>query len=607
MKRKIILLSSILFASMVQAQVGRWLIPPRYDDIRLDNQLVITDSAGFNTIWSKDGIRLNEITKGDSLMNFVEGKSFVVRRDGVIDRLVKGNGTSHPLSSQSLHMVSTHFSNGLLRVHDGDYERFVDENGELLDGHYRDANDFANGYASCWSYQNIKKKSGPYPLLIDTKGNEVRFIIEQKKIVNVEKIMFISQVNDEDVGVIVVDKKVYTFSGKSNSNGNVKQLYLDPVFAKNDAEHKYQAKLEDDDFEKCCIIDDDNTMHVRAKFKKNEYITFCFDSQNFLFKKVSGTEEVLYNRTQEKKTQQSRLLKVVEEDDLYGISMKNGKEVIPPCFEEVKEIFDNMAFIKHNGKYGMMEVMENEEFRLEIGGNDDLKFLHKKCTPKIRLYFPKQIPIEDINLVMASDDVKITGGISGRDKNYVEYPCEILIPDTLFNLEPKTDFEVTYQAWVEYGDLVSSIVETKKNVQYFNYFDVRISDEKNDKEKHSFKLNIEVHNEPNTYDIQVKLIADSIVYENHQTLLHDYTVFLKHEGENTITAQVTEEGCPTIGVDFVMKYTKPVKDKPSGNVSTSSGNPYVVKIQKQYPIIPTKSQPRPKPRPKPTPIIIPTN
>ena len=401
-----------IFALGAKAQVGRWLVKPNYDKISLvaDHHLVITDSAGIKKLWNLKG-KLLKATH-ENVLPFVEGKAVV---GGLNGKDLKGfylddpNATFIPLANLKVanenDMEANHFSNGQLRVSDGEYYRFVSQNGIISDGKYWKACDFANGYASCSSFRNLKKNSDSYHLLLDTDGNEVIFFDGNKEI-KVDDIKFISQVNDEDVGVIVVDRKVYTFNGKPVDNTEPKKLSLKPVFvSKDETNLKNQAKLEDD-FDKCIITNEnDGTRYFQAKCGKTGFVTITLDTSNFPIRIQSERETTDFKRNDVEVKEPTCILKAIEGDnDMVGISLKDGIEVLPPQFEKISMLFDNKAFVQKNGKWGMIEVMPDKNFELKINEGEVINFKHGSQETSIELILPSEIPSENARLEIINQE-----------------------------------------------------------------------------------------------------------------------------------------------------------------------------------------------------------
>ena len=69
--------------------------------------------------------------------------------------------------SDSLIQPYPFFSNNRLLVTDGVFYRYVNETGVIDDSRYTKAYPFSNGYASCYTYENLEKRKSPYYLLLN--------------------------------------------------------------------------------------------------------------------------------------------------------------------------------------------------------------------------------------------------------------------------------------------------------------------------------------------------------------------------------------------------------------------------------------------------------
>ena len=599
MKRLFLLITAISLTYTIYAQVGRWFIRPNYESIRLaDNgNYVITDSAGIKTLWNLDGKRLHATQ--NTIMPWVEGKAVVVNNEGKVIGFYGKDAVFTPILKCT--MDATHFSNGYLRVFDEGFYRFVDENGKFCPGKYKEARDFANGYASCSSYLNLAKKKDEYYLLLDTDGNEVRFE-DKGKAVKVEDIMFISQVNDEDVGIVVIENKVFFFDGKTKR--------LTPVYAfKEETNAKNQAKLEND-LEKCMTYDNlAKTYSIQAKSGKAGKIIFTFDSLDMPLSIQSDVEKVIYKKKESKEEEITSTLVVTADEGLYGLSLENGAEVLPPQFEKVMEVFDNLAFVKYEGKCGMIGVMNDERFMLVVNEGKDIGFRHKKKETTIRLLLPKDIPSKITSLEMLEEDKCELDEYKSRRGdtsygNYVEYNCNLLFPDTLGKvMYENTKVELAYPAWVLYDGLYSPIVEAKVNAWYQIYLDARIDDKKVAKGTANFTLYIEAGNE-RLEDISINVNLNTsndtslvVTQQKRTETKYEYTIEGLKEGVQKFIVEVTEDGCPTLEYPSEINYKKTEKA-----VDISIDKPKIKPIIR--PIPPTRPRPttrKPSRRTRPTP------
>lgn len=142
----------------IKAQIAKWLIPPLYERIQLVNGIdaVMTDSAGVKTIWTMDGQRL--ISCKGELFPFKEGIALsVTQGTSRILMAYKQHGENIRIEGCNVAHNYPYYSNGKLLVQNGPYFRFVDTEGNIMEGKYTNAYPYFNGYATCDTYLNMEK------------------------------------------------------------------------------------------------------------------------------------------------------------------------------------------------------------------------------------------------------------------------------------------------------------------------------------------------------------------------------------------------------------------------------------------------------------------
>ena len=571
MNRKFVLMMAFAALSCpTKGQVAKWRIPPLYDKIHMANgeNLIITDSVNQKTIWSPSGKRLATTT--DQVFPFVEGYAVTTKRgSGMITGFYDRKGKFKRLSGCSVSYSLPYFSDNHLLVREGDYYRFVNSQGELLSGQYAEAFPFANGYASCKTFANLRKEKDPYNLLITKEGERVTFLYDGKQFDN-DDIEFISSVNDENIGIVVAKHKLYFFNGQDKT--------LAPVFArKNESIIKNQAKLEDE-LASCKSYESDSVLVLRAKCGKHDRIQIRFNSLLVPISISSSTDD---DYTYSKRTIPPRKyespLRFNEEGNKYGISW-GSIDILPPQLDELITCFDDKAFVRLNGKCGMLQVLKDEEFKISINKGNPIGFKHQKYETTIRLDLPKEIsayktrievdPESGCDIDMPSGEKKDT-----ESGNIIQYDCVLDIPkslpDEMYDDERN---EITYPIQVVYDGLKSPIIPFKVKAWHYKYFNVDVNNAENSIHQGtlSFTFNINAERNPGdaVYPTDVIIQADSLQCEKEKIPETRYKckVFDLSEGINNIVVQIIEQGCPPASFPLEVTYTKTVaktKNKPA--------------------------------------------
>lgn len=560
MRRLIYSLAVLMVANIANAQVAKWLISPNYDDIYMANgeDIIITDSADYYILWSKDGKRLSE-KKTDVVSTFYEQYAVTIKKGtDVITGFYDNNGLHTSLNKCRVTYNRPYFyDKNLLVQNEDDTYSFVNQNG-IMTGNYMNAYPFRNGYASCSAYRNPQKQKDLYHLLLTKDYEEVSFSYDNKTF-DPDDIEFISSVNDENIGIVVINRKVYYFDGKSRR--------LSPVYAKsNETNIKNQAKLEKD-LESCLMEDSETTSVLIAKCGKKDRIGIYFNSLRVPIQISLTDQEIVYDpKVSEPRTYTSPLTMPLD-NMKYGIKWED-EVILPPQFDDDRLCFDDKAFVKLNGKCGLLQVFKDEKFDLKINRGDPIAFRHHKYETKIRVDIPTIISSDNTELSIEANsgcDVDLTSAEKKDTEygNYVQYDCSLSYPSSLPDELNEDDFrnEITYPTQVKYDGLKSPIIPLKVKAWRSVYFDIDIIDTLIYNGELSFSIIVSFdRNGDSEYPLTVMVEKDSITYKPEKKSTQKYKcngISLK-EGQNSIDIQVSEEGCPPVSFPFDITYTKPV-------------------------------------------------
>ena len=535
-----------------------------YDDIHMAAGIdaIITDSANTKTLWSYDGKRLATTT--NEIFEFRENLSVsTVPGTANIACVFKSNGESIKIENCNVAHAYPYYSCGKLLVQEGIYYRFVGVDGSFNGGKYTKAYPYFNDYASCQTFLNMEKQKDPYFLLVNKNEEMVKFSFNGKNF-DTDDIEFISSVNDENLAIVVLKHKLYKFNGADGS--------LSPVFASEDETNlKNQAKL-DGDLNMCYKKVDDNIYVLTAKCGKNGEVSFEFDN---MLKPVSFTtngETKKYSVREEVKREFTSPLRMEPEGNLYGIYWES-EVMLPAQFEKLSTCFENKAFVKLNGKFGMLAIDKDAKFSLKINKGNDVAFLHQKFETAVRVDMPSYIlsdktyleidPSCGIELDKTSREMKNT-----ESGNFVEYNCVLNIPENL----PDEIEEISYPIQVVYNGLKSPVINHKINAWFYKKFEV----EEDETQRHvehgtlTFVFNIKnAQLDGSIVKFDVSVLADTLSVQREDKMSetrYKYKVDGLNEGINNIVVQILEQGCPPASFPFEVEYHKPVaktKTKPA--------------------------------------------
>lgn len=562
MNKKLLLgLVILATASHTNGQIAKWLIPPVYDNIQMaeGENLVITDSLRYKIIWSQSGKRLS-MTK-DVISPFVDGYAITTEGDSTqITGFYDKTGKFIPLTGCTVTFSKPYFSDQHLLVEEKGIYKFVNTKGEREGGEFASAYPFFNGYASCYTFANMIKKKDPYNLLLSKDNEQIVFSYADKQFDN-DDIEYISSVNDENIGIVVAKHKLYYFNGETRT--------LSPVFAyEYETNMKNQAKLEFE-LSQCITNVSDSVFVLFAKCGKNDRVHIKFNRLQIPLSISLADGEHIYEKKIEPKRTFTSPLNLVNVDNRYGINWDN-QEILPPQFDDSLLCFDDKAFVRLSGKYGMLKVLKDEDFKITINKGNPIDFRHQKYETSIRLDLPRIISAYNTRIEIdpkSGCEVDMPSGVK-RDTefgNNIQYDCVLNIPQSLPDeMYGDSRNEITYPTQIIYDGLRSPIIPFKVKAWHYKYFNVDINDSETSINRGtlSFTFNINAERNPGeaVYPTSVYIQTDSLQCELEKLSETRYKckVLSLAEGENNIVVQILEDGCPPASFPFEVTYTKPV-------------------------------------------------
>lgn len=558
MKRITTILSLCCLAHLAYAQVAQWLIHPAYDKIEIPNgtDIILTQGDGVTTLWNKSGRELARIS--DDMNSFSEGLAVTTRKgEAFITAIYDANGTGRPVSNYQLGWGHPYFHDGWLLVHDGQYFHFMDAEGTVDATAYAKAYPFSNGYASISSYENLKKRKSPYKRLLDKNLKTVTMTIDGKRVDN-DDVEFISSVSDKGQAIVVLKHKLYFFDATTQE--------LKPVYpTESDANSRNHAKIEED--VNRCITDIGDTVKVlKAKCGSIGDIEVAFDKQMKLTTiTYNGQTRSYYIKRDNQRQFVTQLKRMAGEDGKLALYWNDEREMLPPQFTSIPLCFEDKAFVCLAGKYGLLKIHPDENFRIRLNKSEPVAFRHKHFFSNIRLDMPAYVSSKATSIEMPTQGGCRIDKVSKETKetsdgNYVQYDCRLDIPQDITE-EPT---ELTYQAYVLYEGLRSGDINVTAKAWHNKYYNVDVKD--ND-------YSISDGNLSFTFDVSTQLMPGEAVYPHEARLLTDTLaseitervsetrykckVYNLNEGMNIIVVQILEEGCPPCNFTFEVVYTKP--------------------------------------------------
>lgn len=563
MKKTLLLLATaILTANTIEAQMANWIIPPEYNAIHKmgGGDFIVTDSADYKILWSWEGQRL--FSTRNQLYPFCEDLSVAIPKGsntiaGFYD--TKGNFT--PLKGFSAALGYPFFSNGYLLVKEGQYYRYVNSKGNLLSGMYVVAYPFSNGYATGYTYRNMEKQKDPHNLLLTVEGEELPISFNGKTFAD-NDVEFISSVNDENVGYIVADHKLYRFNGNSRN--------LTPVFARtSETNMRNQAHLEHT-LSSCLVRLNDTTTVLTASCGSSGNVQIWFD--NLLVPKSIQTLDGV--RHYKKNVLQTRNyatpLRILRENGKMGLFW-DTTELLPPQLDQVTTCYAEIAFVRQGGRYGALKAYNNRSFRINMGDGTPIAFRHHTQPISLQVELPDVITSEHIRIITTEDSGLYIDEQSYQriDDKHIQFDGILTIPESLPNDLYDDDSNcITYPISIRYDDLLSPNYDVNVKAWHQEYHTVSvdpssISVSTDGLLQFNFTVTADLAPDELLTPTFVSIQADGLQWnvEKQSDTLYKGTVQNLYDGPNSIVIVVEEQGCPPLFHRFSVTYNKPAEKK----------------------------------------------
>lgn len=563
MKRYLLTFICVMVAAGIRGQLPKWLINPSNDTIfvKIDNELLQTISDGESSLWSMDGKLLYKTS--EDILPFSNGMATIVKKNqhkimGAVDQAGKF------ISLPDLPIVydNAYFEDGFLLSKNNDEYIYFKQDGSKADfPAITRAYPFHKGYASYFTYENMKKKKDPHYGYFKVNGKDIEYKINNNNnIKNLESkdIQFLSSIGDNGKGIAVINNKLYEFLPET-------ETFEPLVWNDDDAEKKRQLTVDgDQDF----IDIQADSLTIHAKYGKNKTAVLKFNQELRPEEILFGENKIQIMSDATPSFNYSSELTTYRDKKAYGLST-SSKKVVPSQFEEVGLRFGRKAFVKLNGKWGLLEIIPNLDYSIKINKGEDIAFRHQKFETQVRLDLPSEITAQNANIDIPESTGLILDKTSRESKdtesgNFVTYNCTLNIPESL----PDTITTITYEPIkVSYGGMFLFEVPITVKAWHYKYYNVDpIESETSISDGvASFTININAQRNSgeSDYPFDVKIEADSadISCEKLSETRYKCLVSNLQEGVNNINILVTEKGCPPSIFPFEVFYTKPVPRK----------------------------------------------
>lgn len=567
MKRTITTLLCLVVGISLYAQLPKWVLTPGYDQltVKVDNCLLQTDSAGICALWTMDGKCLFKTEH--IIQPFKDSIALVTTKtqDQIVG-IVNIFGKFTPLSDKPMVAFGHPYfeDNFLLCVNSDVYEYYRKDGSKVNLTRTVRSYPFHHGYAPYFTFAQRDKRKEPYYGYYRSDWKQMKYYILEKgpslKELDRKSIRFLSGVGNDGHSVAVIKDKLYLFDLNS---GYFVPFLVDGI----EPEKKRHLTLLEDD-ENYFTELPDGDFEIKAKYGKNHLAFLKFNRELCPSVFTIDGKEQIFKEEKPKEVQYESDIEAYGVIDEYGIAMKS-KEVLPKQFEKVGLLYDNKAFVKLNGKWGIISIIPDLNYSLKLNKGQDVAFRHHTFETQIRLDLPAQISATDARIDLPASSGCVLDKISRETKNtesgnYVAYNCSLIIPEFL----PDTMTQIRYSPIsISYDGI--SLFDTKIDMKawHLKYYNVDPVESEttisNGVVEFTININVQKNVGENDYPFDVKIEADSVIVDCHKISETRYKCIASNlqEGNNSLDIYVTEKGCPSSMFPFEIYYTKPVPKK----------------------------------------------
>lgn len=565
MKKIFILLIGASLAFAGQAQLPKWVIKPDNDTlfVKVNDKLLQSQSNGKSIIWSMDGKML--YSTENTILPFKDGVATIqVKEQPIINGVIDEIGKFTAIPNLKIEYENPFFEDGLMLCLDNNKQVYIKRDGSVASfPKVTKSYPFHKGFAPFFTYENMEKKKDPHYGYFKADGQPMEYFISDNgniKPIDPKDINFLSGIGTNGKGVAVIKNKIYWFDSTSG-------IFEPFLWGDNESTKKRHLSL-DGNYERYFQNSPQDTVVINAKYGKNQYallkfnnellptiFTFDDDSMTFVEKPSS---KLIY------KSDIGEYLKNGE----YGLSL-NSKDVLPEQFEQVGIKYGNCAFVKSNGKWGVIEIIPGLEYSLKINRGEDIAFRHQKFDTQIRLDLPAQISAKNVRIDIPEETGCLIDKTSRECKdtesgNFVTYNCVLNIPPSL----PDTTTTITYKSIEISNDGISMFKRPLSiNAWHYKYYNVDPIESETSISDGVLSFTVNINAQRNTgesdYPFDVKIKADSISVEQEKLseTRRKFLVTNLQEGSNSLNIYVIETGCPPSVFPFEIFYSKPVPKK----------------------------------------------
>ncbi len=529
------------------SQLPHWMITPTNDTLYVieGTKIIKGEENGKTSLWDMDGKKLysteHKINKFNSKLATIQDAG-----SGAIVGFINTSGRFITLPNVEALYDHPFFENGILVAKKDDrIVMYARDGHQLSTPEFENAYPFSNGFALYFAYGQPDKKKNPYFNYVKPDGSPLQSLIIQdqnkEKVIEPKDIQFLSSLDNSEKGLAIVKNKLYWFMASDYS--------LIPVQMGEETEKKRHLTLDAKQAPNFSNISED-TLRIYANYGKDKHHVFEFDKMLRLINPNSNQASKNPN-TKDASSKAKSKINTYQDKNLYGL-IYNGKDSLPCQFEQVGHKYDNNAFAKSKGKWGVIKFDPNAQANIIINDGEAMPFRHEAFDTKVCISLPASFPAEGFNIETEEEngykiDFSSKECKNTKNGNSIVYACSLNAPNQL----PDSLTDITYGPFsLSYDNIRLPKKEIIAKGWYEKHYTIEIEQPKMtvDKGKASFDFTVNANKLPDEsdYPYEVEIQSESLPAMCEKISDNNYKCYLDNlaKGSYAFDVIVTEKNCP---------------------------------------------------------------
>lgn len=536
MMKNIVLAALLFMTTSAGAQVPRWVLHPKYDNIEmLGNGFYLVTNNGRTGVMNASEKEVVPL-QYDKVSPFNTHYALVYK-DGRFVGYMSDQGRVKEFPAGQYQVAEQpSFYDGYLVVSNINGYFYLRASDDEVIGPFTGAMPFTEGYAVVKVPNNPKKVlGGDYTIqvLSAKTGKLERLNLGEY---DTDDVDFISGVSNGK-SIIVLKKRFHEYDF---SKGTLTPIHIDG----NIANKKSRVMANERPVQ---VMSGENGFLVQFKTGQMTFDPLMrLTSIEYVGQGKKGVDVPEMAKEEKKSPIQS---KAFPGTDLLGLNY-NGKEILSAQFEKVSALWGNEAQVMTGGKYGILSVDPDHSCRFVLNDNMAIGFEHKTATTNIKAVCPPYM--KPSLMTLNSEDENCHINIDTRKENtnvetaVLSYQCSMDIPEEIGLDKSSTNTKFA----LNYDGLKLTAKVLPFDTWYVNNYTVQIM--KHNIEGSVLNAEILVNNSAmggkNFFrDVQVEA-EDSVVCnltkiteEMYQARFYGWK-----DGTLRFSVDITEDGCPTL-------------------------------------------------------------